>query len=154
MMEAAMYCRNCAFPIEPQQSACKRCLTPAGLGNSFCKSCAARTPKDAAFCPKCGEKLLCDRSPSPFVSFAPDPSAVLGGKSRIAAALLGIFPTGMLGIHNFYLGYTGRAVAQLLLTVLSFGILMPAVYVWSILEGVFILSGDETRDADGTPLRD
>ena len=35
-------------------------------------------------------------------------------KSKIAAGLLGIF-LGSFGVHNFYLGYTGKAVAQLLL---------------------------------------
>ena len=43
-----------------------------------------------------------------------DPNA----KSKMAAGLLGIF-LGSLGIHNFYLGYTGKAVAQLLITILS-----------------------------------
>lgn len=36
-------------------------------------------------------------------------------KSKIVAGLLGLF-LGTLGVHNFYLGYTGKAVAQLLLT--------------------------------------
>ena len=39
-------------------------------------------------------------------------------KSKAAAGLLGIF-LGCFGFHNFYLGYTGRAVAQLLITLLS-----------------------------------
>ena len=35
-----------------------------------------------------------------------------GGKSKVAAGLLAIF-LGAFGVHNFYLGYTGKAVAQL-----------------------------------------
>lgn len=44
-------------------------------------------------------------------------------KSKMAAGLLGIF-LGGLGVHNFYLGYTGKAVAQLLISLGS-----PAVSV-------------------------
>ena len=39
-------------------------------------------------------------------------------KSKIVAGLLGLF-LGTLGVHNFYLGYTGKAVAQLLLTLIG-----------------------------------
>ena len=38
-------------------------------------------------------------------------------KSRIVAGVFGIV-LGALGVHNFYLGYTGKAVGQLLLTLL------------------------------------
>lgn len=61
-------------------------------------------------------------------------------KSRLAFVLLGIF-IGELGIHNFYAGYTGRAVAQLLMSVLSFGLLVPVVFIWNLVE-VCIVSLD------------
>ena len=38
-------------------------------------------------------------------------------KSKIVAGLLGIF-LGAIGVHNFYLGYTGKAIAQLLISLL------------------------------------
>jgi TM2 domain-containing membrane protein YozV len=44
-------------------------------------------------------------------------------KSRLAALLLGIFLSGY-GAHNFYLGRYKRAVAQLLLTIISFIIIL------------------------------
>ena len=74
-----------------------------------------------------------------------------GGKSRIASGLLGIL-LGGLGIHNFYLGYTGKAVAQLLITVLSFGILAFIPAIWGLIEGVMILTDKNYLDADGYPL--
>ncbi len=43
-------------------------------------------------------------------------------KSKMAAGLLGIF-LGAFGVHNFYLGYTGKAIAQLLISILSCGFL-------------------------------
>lgn len=48
-------------------------------------------------------------------------------KSKLAAGLLGIF-LGCFGVHNFYLGNTGKAVAQLLLTVIGWILIIgPAV---------------------------
>ena len=49
--------------------------------------------------------------------------------------MLGIF-LGMLGIHNFYAGYGGKGVAQLLLTILTGWLIVPllAVWIWVIVE--------------------
>ncbi|HEV7167292.1 MAG TPA: NINE protein [Micrococcaceae bacterium] len=76
-------------------------------------------------------------------------------KSKLAAGLLGIF-LGSLGIHNFYLGRTGVALTQLLISVVSLGILSPVSAIWGFIEGVMILVGAEPfqRDAKGIPLRD
>ena len=76
-------------------------------------------------------------------------------KSRIAAGLLGIF-LGVFGIHNFYLGRTGVAVVQLLMTLLSVGFLAVVVAIWSLIEGIMILAGSSSfrTDARGIPLRD
>ena len=75
------------------------------------------------------------------------------GKSKIAAGLFGIF-FGALGVHNFYLGYTGKAVAQLLITLLTFGILSFVSAIWGLIEGILILTGDIDKDAKGIALRE
>jgi TM2 domain-containing membrane protein YozV len=56
-------------------------------------------------------------------------------KSRLSYILLGLF-LGGLGIHNFYAGYSGKGVAQLLLTLLLFWtIVVPiGVWIWIIVE--------------------
>ncbi|MDQ2945946.1 MAG: TM2 domain-containing protein, partial [Acidobacteriota bacterium] len=41
---------------------------------------------------------------------------------------------GALGIHNFYAGYKGKAIAQLCLTVFSIGILSLVSWIWAIVE--------------------
>lgn len=74
-------------------------------------------------------------------------------KSKIAAGLLGIF-LGSLGVHNFYLGFTGKAIAQLLISLLSCGTLAWASGIWGLIEGILILTGSMNVDADGNPLRD
>lgn len=77
-------------------------------------------------------------------------------KSKLVAGLLGIF-LGALGIHNFYLGYTGKAIAQLLLTLVGWvlcGIGPIAASIWGLIEGIFILTGNISTAADGSPLED
>ena len=74
-------------------------------------------------------------------------------KSKIAAGLLGIF-LGSIGVHNFYLGYTGKAVAQLLLSILSCGALAPISAIWGLIEGILILAGEISVDGKGMRLKD
>lgn len=54
-------------------------------------------------------------------TFATSVPAGYQQKSKIIAGILGIF-LGGLGIHNFYLGRTTRAVIQLVLTIFTFGV--------------------------------
>ena len=73
-------------------------------------------------------------------------------KSKVGAGIMGIL-LGAFGVHNFYLGYTGKAVAQLLITVLSCGCLSPVSGIWGLIEGIMILTGD-IKDANGNELKD
>lgn len=81
----------------------------------------------------------------------------MSSKSKLPAGLLGIF-LGVLGVHNFYLGNIGKAVAQLLITILSLGMLSFISAIWGIIEGILILASKPGtvwhRDADGLELLD
>jgi TM2 domain-containing membrane protein YozV len=63
-------------------------------------------------------------------------------KSRTTYIVLGIF-LGAFGVHNFYAGYTGRAVGQLCLTVLTLGYLGIVSWIWAIIE-ICIVEKDST----------
>lgn len=109
----------------------------------------------AKFCPNCGKEveeqqvvcLSCGVALKNNINVNPD------AKSKVAAGLLGIF-LGAFGVHNFYLGYKSKALTQLLLTVLSCGILSFVSGIWGLVEGIQILAGSITVDADGIPLKD
>lgn len=61
---------------------------------------------------------------------------MLSPKSRVAFILLGLF-LGCLGIHNFYAGYTGKGVAQLLITLFLgwvFGLGIFITGIWALIE--------------------
>ena len=111
-----------------------------GVGESFCPNCGMGTMPNAHICTNCGIALT---------------QPVIAGeqKSKLAAGLLGIF-LGYLGVHNFYLGYTGKAIAQLLLTLLTFGIGATISSVWGLIEGILILTGSIDKDANNIPLKD
>ena len=63
----------------------------------------------------------------------PSPTLTHPPKSRTTYIVLGIF-LGAFGAHNFYAGYTGRAVGQLCLSVLTLFYLSPASWIWAIVE--------------------
>jgi len=76
------------------------------------------------------------------------PIIVAPAKSRVAYILLGLF-LGGLGVHNFYAGYTGRGVAQLLLNLCLFGtIVVPfGIGIWVLIEVIVT-----DRDPYGIPF--
>lgn len=130
-----MICRNCGNQMDPQAVVCVKCGVPAGQGQNFCPNCGAATTPGAAVCTQCGVALA-------------QPIPAGEQKSKLTAGLLGIF-LGGLGIHNFYLGYTGKGIAQICLS-LCFGI----GAIWGLIEGIMILTGSINKDAKGIPLKD
>ena len=58
---------------------------------------------------------------------------------RIAAGILAIV-MGSLGVHKFYLGFTGTGLIMLLVTVLSIFILSPVTGIIGLIEGIIYLA--------------
>lgn len=110
------------------------------------------------YCPNCGSKLednqeTCLKCGKIIRGTANTNTGYKTDKSKIAAGILGIL-LGAFGVHNFYLGYTGKAMAQLLLTICTFGILSWVSAIWGLVEGVLILCGSINVDASGNYLSD
>ncbi len=137
-----MFCKNCGNPLDPNAAICVNCGFQKGTGNSYCANCGKEVAPGAAVCMNCGVALQ-----------GQVVSASGSGKSKMAAGLLGIF-LGSLGIHNFYLGFKGKAIAQLLISLLSCGTLAIVSEIWGLIEGIMILTGKNAVDADGNPLSD
>lgn len=74
------------------------------------------------------------------------PMPAVDTKPRIAYILLGIF-LGTLGVHNFFAGYIGKGVAQLLISILTCGALSLIVFIWNIIEICTV-----TTDSNGVPF--
>ncbi len=56
-------------------------------------------------------------------------------KKRVVYVLLAVF-LGYFGIHNFYAGYTGRAIAQLILGLTVIGLVVTGP--WSLIEALVV----------------
>ena len=117
----------------------------------FCQNCGSNCEAVSAKAPEAPQmNATMVNNPAPTVSMN---SAAVPGKSRVVAGLLGLF-FGSLGVHNFYLGRTGRAVAQLLITVLSCFLLSFISGIWGFIESILILCGNVQVDGNGNPLKD
>ena len=127
-----MYCKNCGNLMDPNAAICVKCGCAKGTGASYCHNCGQPTVPGAAVCTSCGSALS---------------NVNANSKSKLTAGLLGIF-LGGLGVHNFYLGYTGKAVAQILLSCIGVG------QIWGLIEGILILCDKINKDANGNPLKD
>jgi len=134
-----MYCANCGSSIDPNAAVCIHCGFKAGTGVNYCTHCGNSAVPGATMCTHCGRLLA---------SFIAN-----NAKSKLVAGLLGIF-LGGLGIHNFYLGYTGKAIAQLLITLLTCGTGGAISSIWGLIEGIMLITGSIAVDGNGLPLKD
>ena len=108
----------------------------------YCSNCGNTLNEGADICLKCG-KIINQK----YNNVPKDPNA----KSKVVAGILGIL-LGCFGVHNFYLGYTSRGIAQVLISVLSCFILSPISAIWGLIEGILILTGNIDCNAEGRKL--
>ena len=132
-----------------------------------CEYCENEVPAGVNRCPSCGASLqnrvsqddskgggVCTPSTTPLaqpmalnaVRLAFNDPYLHVAKKSVAYIVLAIF-LGELGIHNFYAGYAGRGVAQLLITILSFGLLFWISWIWALVELCVM-----TNDGRGVPF--
>ena len=144
-----MYCRNCGNEMHDEAVICVKCGVPVGKGNSYCAHCGAEVAPEAVICPVCGIGIAASQPQQVNAAGSTE-----SPKSKLAAGLLGIF-LGGFGVHNFYLGFTGKAVGQLLLGTIGFiacGIGPVVSGIWGLIEGIMYLAGSKTTDAKGRKL--
>lgn len=115
-----------------------------------CPYCAEKINLRAKKCRFCGETLdpalrileerqilVSVKSADPQANVKPLPMVIdlHPAKSRTTYILLALF-LGLFGIHNFYAGYQGRGIAQLLITLFTFWLIFPliAVCIWVLIE--------------------
>ena len=142
------FCKNCGEAYMTDEAVmCVKCGVAKGQGSNYCHNCGKPVAPEAVVCLNCG--------------VAHKSQATEGAKSKLAAGLLGIF-LGCYGVHNFYLGYTAKAITQLVLTIVGYltscigvGVLIVlGVAIWTLVEGIMILAGKIDTDANGVPLKD
>ena len=154
-----LYCTNCGSANEPGAQYCTKCGAPL----------AALTPEPAApAVPPAAPTPLSPVAQQP--GYQPPPGGYVPqpvyppppydpmAKSKLAAGLLGIF-LGCFGVHRFYLGFQNIAIAQLAVGVIGLvlfpftcGLIYLGACVWGLVDGIMILTGSISTDAQGRPL--
>ena len=109
---------------------------------NYCFNCGKKVNEVQDVCLNCGVNLRKNKKIDN-----------VNGKSKITAGILGIFFVFYV-VHNFYLGYNGKAIAQLLITLLSLFLLSWVSAIWGLIEGILILTGNIKKDASGNDLID
>lgn len=135
-----MFCRMCGREIAAQAVACPGCgCNPKDVRGTFCWQCGKSTQPQAVVCTSCGVSL----SPPAGI-----PGLNTPFKSKMVAGLLNLICLLGVpgGIGRLYLGYIGIGLAQLFLSFVCIG------YIWSIIDGILILTGSVDRDAEGNVL--
>ena len=143
-----MFCKNCGAKLLDGASFCTNCGTPIEeKTEKLCKQCGNPLNDENVFCPYCGTSAHQQTVPP---TNAATPANGEEPKSKLVAGLLGIF-IGTFGVHNFYLGYTSKAVTQLILGILGCTTIIS--FIWGLVEGITILTSENPKDAKGIPLK-
>lgn len=119
---------------------CAKCREQLDVPSSLAGSTIA--------CPTCGNINHVPAHAHPTYAQVAVSAAAVPACSRTVYILLGLF-LGGLGIHNFVAGYTTRGLAQLLITILLFWLIIPliAVAIWVIIDICTV-----THDAKGVRM--
>ena len=112
-----------------------------------CKICHKQVKDDAIFCTNCGNKLIDLPKEENEKKVKPLPKP----KKRKIAFILAIF-LGMFGAHDLYLGKKNSFIIKIAIGVVSLGILALLVYVYSIIEGLYIYFNKNYKDGYGREL--
>ncbi len=141
-----MFCRNCGNTMDPNAAVCIKCGCMKGTGRSFCYNCGNTVVPNAAVCVNCGVILEPEQNNS---------LPAVGDKSKVTAGLLALF-LGSFGIHNFYLGYTTKAIIQVLMSTVGWLLIIPpaAASIWAFVEMIMIFMGKIDTDGKGMKLKD
>ena len=127
----------------------------------FCTNCGSNIDNNQEKCLVCGKVLkynseqIKETSANENNNFNKSNTDESSLKSRSIAIILALF-LGSLGIHNFYLGYKSKGIAQLLITTigsLACGVGAFITQLWVIIDILSLAFGRLDKDADGNQLR-
>jgi len=123
---------------------CPNCGNLMSEVEEKCRYCGTTNPK---FSPT--KRIINNVSTGSSSSNSSNSSAVYSSKSRIACGLLQIF-FGGLGVGRFYSGHNGIAIAQLLLSIFTFGFVGS---IWGLIDGIIILANPKFTDSNGNIMK-
>lgn len=163
--EGTRYCESCGREIGTDVDVCTNC------GKIFAKEPITEEELNdediSAETEPLTEDTVSSQTEDSIPNSATIPNAYEGTveekspKSKVVAGLLAIF-LGAFGVHNFYLGYTKKAIVQLSLTIVGLvlccivigAFLVWGIQIWAFIEGIFLFIGKIGKDGQGRMLSD
>ena len=113
--------------------------------DTVCPHCRESFTVPDGLCRKAGLAAW-ERAEKALEKMAPPRYSAHDSKGSLAFILLGVC-FGMLGLHDFYAGYTGRGIAKLAISLFTLGMAAPLMQIWAIIE-LFTIK----TDAQGRPF--
>ncbi len=94
----------------------------------FCRECGYKHSDKAKACPKCGYSSVCD-------SLSKQANKLVNGKS-IWVYLVLAWLLGVVGVHRFYVGKNGSAIAMLIMGTVGWLLIIPGIVsaVWALVD--------------------
>jgi len=167
------FCKNCGEPfLIEENSICDKCGVYRNCGTSFCHNCGNHLKAEDEVCPVCGvdannSYMSNNNGFADFELKYRDMNGYNSGygtpytpqKSMIAAGILALF-FGSWGVHNFYLGYTKKAVTQLTLSIVGYclfcvgiGMIITLITgIWGFAEAIMLFTRQIEVDGHGQRL--
>lgn len=175
------FCKNCGEPyLSGENSICDKCGMYRYSGNRFCHNCGSPIKINDKMCQVCGvdtknnamsentyfsdfkTKYQDNREWNGYYSANSGygtETANTSSKRWIVAVILAMF-LGRFGVHNFYMGYKNKAIAQLTLTIVGYslyflgiGIIICGIAViWGYVDAIKLFSGKISVDGNGQSL--
>lgn len=148
-------CKKCGQELKDNINVCPVCHADNTSYTKVCPKCNAHYTSIHSFCAECGSSLVdgeyTQREQSGSYNYNNNQSygPNQNQKSRVLAGVLGIV-LGGYGVHNFYLGFTTKAILQIIVTFVTCGL----GAIWGFVEGILILCHKINVDASNLPLKD
>ena len=128
-----MYCKNCGAPLNDNQAICVKCGVAVGNGDAYCPNCGQPVNPGAEFCTSCGVSLKKGKAAN---------GKGIPENEKVKYALICFF-LGGIGIHNFMLGETKKAITRIVAS-LCFGL----GWILALVDFVKILTGSYEINPD------
>ena len=178
-----MFCKNCGKLMDNRAQVCVGCGVPSYTGINFCHNCGEKSIVNSPICQKCGAPSAVGSRKSKiaagllgiFLGVWGVHNFYLGQIGRgviklcVSFGFVLLYIVYMIGMvfvsfnnnsyghgYNYNFGDSSMALPAIIIMIffIFFALAHLGIYIWSLVEGILILTGKINKDAKGIPLKD